>query len=141
LAQGQLKGVAMSAKDKEMVWCVEDEPDIGLLLSRILENLSIDVVHIHDPQIALDKMETQRPDLIVLDLMLPSMTGWDFLERIRKNEKWKDIPVIILSVRTGSGDRLRANELGVAHYMTKPFVPTELQRVVREILDLDEREI
>lgn len=131
----------MSTKEKEMVWCVEDEPDIGLLLSRILENLSIDVVHIHDPQIALDRMESQRPDLIVLDLMLPSMTGWDFLEQVRKNEKWKDIPVIILSVRTGSADRLRANELGVAHYMTKPFVPTELQRVVREILDLDGREI
>jgi len=128
----------MSARD--VVWCVEDEPDIGLLLSRVLENLSVDVVHIHDPQIALDKMATERPDLIVLDLMLPSMTGWDFLEQVRENEAWREIPVVILSVRSGGADRQRASELKVAHYMTKPFVPTELQRVVREILDLNERE-
>jgi DNA-binding response OmpR family regulator len=128
----------MSAK--QVAFCVEDEPDIGLLLSRILENLSVEVVHLPDPQVALDKMAEQRPDLIVLDLMLPSMTGWDFLERVRKNEEWKDIPVIVLSVRTGSADRQRASDLHVAHYMTKPFVPKELQRVVREILGLAEQD-
>lgn len=121
-----------------LVLCVEDVPDIGLLLRHILHSLPIEVVHAHDGLAALDVMAGRRPDLIVLDLMLPRMGGWEFLERVRANEDWCDIPVVILSVRDGADDRKRAGDLKVAHYMTKPFMPKSLQQVVRNLLGLDE---
>ena len=74
----------------------------------------------------------------VLDLMLPRISGWDFLEQVRANEKWRDIPVVILSVRGESEDRRRGQALNAAHYMTKPFVPRDLQKVVKELLGLED---
>jgi CheY-like chemotaxis protein len=123
---------------KGLVLCVEDEPDIGLLLERTLDSLPVEVILMRDGLEALDMMAERQPDLIVLDLMLPRISGWEFLERVRANEDWRSIPVVILSVRSGSDDRRRGKDLEVAHYMTKPFVPRHLQQVVTELLGLED---
>jgi DNA-binding response OmpR family regulator len=124
--------------DQKFVLCVEDEPDIGWLIDRALDDLPVDFILENNGVDALEQMSERQPDLIILDLMLPRVSGWDFLDQVRANDKWGQIPVIVLTVRSGREDRKRGEELGVAHYMTKPFMLGRLQQVVRELLDLEE---
>ena len=82
---------------------------------------------------ALAKASEVEPDLILLDVMMPGMTGWEVAERLRQEATTKDIPVIFLSARTQEEDRRRGRELGVAEYITKPFDPSHLIETVRRI--------
>ena len=111
------------------VLCVEDEPDIGLLLERTLDmnSPSIEVVISPNGVDALEKMAERQPDLIVLDLMLPRISGWDFLEQVRANEKWRDIPVVILSVRGESEDRRRGYYGCLGSGRGPPSLPGDLR--------------
>jgi DNA-binding response OmpR family regulator len=73
------------------------------------------------------------PDLIILDLMMPEMSGWEIAERLREDDKTNGIPLVFLSARTQDEDRRRGEELGVAGYVTKPFDPAELVSTIRRL--------
>lgn len=120
----------------KLILCIEDEPDIGGLLERTLERLPVEVALVSNGLTALETMAERLPDLIVLDLMLPQMSGWDFLERVRENEDWQGLPVVVLTVRSGREDRKKGEELGIAEYITKPFMPRHLQEVVTTLLEI-----
>jgi DNA-binding response OmpR family regulator len=80
---------------------------------------------------AIARARDSAPDLIILDLMMPEMSGWEIAERLREDEKTKGIPLVFLSARTQDEDRRRGEELGVAGYVTKPFDPAELVSTIR----------
>jgi len=83
---------------------------------------------------ALDKVALERPDLIILDLMLPRMDGYEVLKRLKGDPRTADIPVIVLTARGEKEDRARSLELGAASFMAKPFSPRQLVAEVKRAL-------
>lgn len=108
------------------VLVVEDEVAIQTLLKYNLENEGFRVLVTGDGEEAITMVKESKPDLIVLDWMLPSMTGIDVCKQLRWNPDTKTIPIIMLSARGEEGDRIRGLDTGVDDYMVKPFSPAEL---------------
>ncbi|SFF08352.1 response regulator transcription factor [Trichococcus pasteurii] len=110
---------------------VDDEENILEIVEAYLVAKNYQVVRAMDGEEALRKAETIRPDLIVLDLMLPDISGLEVCRRIRKSSS---VPVIILTARTTEQDILSGLQIGADHYMTKPFSPKELVARVQTVL-------
>ena len=117
---------------------VEDEPDIGSLLDYVLGNEGFEVRLAQTGREAIDAIDEKRPDLVILDLMLPDMTGLEILGRLRRRYNRKQSYVIILSARKDEEDRVKGFELGADDYMIKPFSPRELVLRVRRALNRPE---
>jgi phosphate regulon transcriptional regulator PhoB len=105
---------------------VDDEEPIQELLRFNLEKEGNKVWLAKDGQEALDQVEKEQPDLIVLDVMLPGMDGLEVCRRLRQNPKFQEIPIIMLTAKGEEIDKVLGLELGADDYMTKPFSPREL---------------
>ena len=110
---------------------VDDEENILEIVEAYLVTKNYQVFRAMDGEEALRKAETIRPDLIVLDLMLPDISGLEVCRRIRKSSS---VPVIMLTARTTEQDILSGLQIGADHYMTKPFSPKELVARVQTVL-------
>ncbi|MDR5709269.1 MAG: response regulator transcription factor [Armatimonadota bacterium] len=110
---------------------VEDEPEIARLLRSYLEREGYAVVLARDGEAALRAFEDASPDLVVLDLMLPRLDGWQVMRSIREVSR---VPVIMLTARDGVEDKVAGLELGADDYVTKPFSPREVVARVRAVL-------
>ena len=97
---------------------VEDDPEIGMMLKDYLETENFEVVMAHDGGEACDKFAASRFDLVLLDLMIPVVSGMDVLQRIRKDSV---VPVIIVSAKDSEADKMLGLGLGADDYITKPF--------------------
>ena len=116
------------------VLAVDDDAVIRGLLQINLELEGYAVLTAVDGAGALDVLRTQRPDLVLLDVMMPEVSGWEVLERLRADPRTCDLPVVFLSARAMEADIEKGRELGVDRYVTKPFDPDELMAVVAELL-------
>ncbi len=110
---------------------VDDEPKIVEICRDYLQAAGFDVVQADDGLRGLDAARRERPDLVVLDLMLPGMDGLDVCRRLRRES---NVPIIMLTARVEEADRLVGLELGADDYLTKPFSPRELVARVRTVL-------
>jgi two-component system response regulator MtrA len=99
---------------------VDDEEWVRELVGRYLEEAGFDVVTAADGRKALTQFDSQRPDLVILDWMLPGLDGLEVATRIRKESS---VPIIMLTARTDEGDRIRGLEFGADDYVVKPFSP------------------
>ena len=115
----------------ETILVVDDEPRIVKLARDYLEKDGFRVITAGDGPSALDTARRQRPDLVVLDLMLPGMDGWEVCRALRRET---DIPIIMLTARTEESDQVAGLELGADEYVTKPFSPRTLVARVRALL-------
>ena len=113
---------------------VDDEPDILSVLVYHLSREGYRVTTAVNGQAALSSAEVDRPDLIILDLMLPGMDGYEVLQRLRKSERTDAIPVILLTARRAEEERVRGFETGADDYITKPFSARELTLRVGAVL-------
>jgi two-component system alkaline phosphatase synthesis response regulator PhoP len=113
------------------VLVVDDDPGIVKLVRAYLEQAGFEVVSAHDGKKAMQIARNERPDLVVLDLMLPEMDGWDVCRALRKES---EVPIIMLTARVEESDKLIGLELGADDYVTKPFSPRELVARVRSVL-------
>lgn len=113
----------------------DDDPTIIMLLRVNLEMEGYDVVTAADGQIAVEQAAAERPDLIILDIMMPRMDGWAAQEALAASPELSAIPVIFLSARAQQADLRRGYEAGVAEYVTKPFDPTALLEIISQVLD------
>ena len=120
------------AGDRIMV--VDDEPDIVALVAYHLAKSGYRVSTAGTGTEALAALRTERPALIVLDLMLPGLSGFDVLERLRADEQTREIAVLMLTARHDEPDRIRGLSLGADDYLAKPFSPQELVLRVGAIL-------
>ena len=118
----------------DRVLVVDDEPDIVALVAYHLAREGFKVSTASGGQEAIDQAGREKPSLIVLDLMLPDVSGFDVLDAIRRNDSTRDIGVLVLSARHEEPDRVRGLSLGADDYLTKPFSPAELVLRVRAIL-------
>ena len=108
------------------VLVVEDERDIAALVSYHLTKEGYRVRTAESGSEALDALSSERPDLVVLDLMLPGVSGYDVLAEVRRKTDSAHLPVVVLSARRDEADRVQGLELGADDYVTKPFSPREL---------------
>jgi DNA-binding response OmpR family regulator len=115
----------------ELILIVDDEPNIIELGRLYLENEGYRVVAATDGREALQKFERLKPALLVLDLMLPELNGWEVCKKIRAVS---DTPIIMLTARTDDVDKIVGLELGADDYMTKPYNPRELVARVKAVL-------
>jgi len=113
---------------------VDDEPEIVALVAYHLAKSGYRVATAASGQDALDITRRERPSLIVLDLMLPGMSGFDVLEQLRSDENTREVAVLMLTARREEPDRIRGLSLGADDYLTKPFSPAELVLRVGAIL-------
>lgn len=118
---------------KKKILAVDDEKAIVRLVQVNLEREGYEVVTAYDGREALEKVESERPDLIVLDVMMPYMDGFEVLQNLKKNPETRDIPVIMLTAKAQDADVFRGWQSGVDCYLTKPFNPMELKAFVKRV--------
>jgi DNA-binding response OmpR family regulator len=115
----------------QTILVVDDEPQIVRLVRAYLEEAGFRVVTASDGEQALYVARHERPDLVVLDVLMPRMDGLEFTRRIRRE---RNIPIIMLTARADESDRIVGLELGADDYVTKPFSPREIVARVRAVL-------
>jgi DNA-binding response OmpR family regulator len=120
--------------NEETILLVDDEPNIIDLARMYLQQEGFRVESAGDGEAALEKIAESVPALVVLDLMLPKLDGWDVCRRIRSDEATKDLPLIMLTARDDDVDKIVGLELGADDYLTKPFNPRELVARIKAIL-------
>ncbi|KAA1055694.1 MULTISPECIES: phosphate regulon transcriptional regulator PhoB [Azospirillum] len=124
----------MNSALKPLVLIVEDEADIVTLLKYNLEKEGFRVNAATDGEEALLLAGEQTPNIVLLDWMLPLMSGLEVCRQMRRNSKMRDIPIIMLTARGEEADRVRGLNSGADDYITKPFSPTELVARMRAVL-------
>ena len=113
---------------------VDDEQDIVELLSYNLEKEGFSIVKAYDGETALELVRSKKPDLMILDLMLPKMNGFDVCKAVRRNPETAHLPIIMLTAKGEEIDKIIGLEIGADDYITKPFSIKELIARVRAIL-------
>jgi two-component system alkaline phosphatase synthesis response regulator PhoP/two-component system response regulator VicR len=117
------------------ILAVDDEKHIVRLVQVNLERAGYEVVTANDGKEALEKVQSEKPDLVVLDVMMPYMDGFEVLQNLRRNPATRDIPVIMLTAKAQDADVFKGWQSGVDCYLTKPFNPMELLSFVKRIFD------
>lgn len=113
---------------------VDDEKAILDLVKRILTRGGFEVITASDGEEGLAKVYSEAPDLMILDINMPEMNGWEVCGKIRGDPLYKHLPIIMLTVRKKKEDQLKGLDLGGDEYITKPFYPTELLARVKTVL-------
>ena len=116
------------------VLVIDDEAPIRLLCRVNLEAEGMQVSEAADGPSGLEKARSDRPDVILLDVMMPGLDGWSVAEELLDDPTTEDIPIVFLTARAEVRDRARGLDLGGVDYVTKPFNPLELAPLVRELL-------
>lgn len=126
--------------DRKRVLVVDDEPDVLLLCRVNLEFEGYEILEARDGEEALRVVHVEQPDVVLLDVMMPRMDGWQALEAIKADPETADIPVVMLTAKVQDEDQIRGWEAGAADYITKPFSPLSLSQVISEVLSNDPEE-
>lgn len=114
---------------------VEDSAVIRRLIEVCLRAADLEIVTRDDGKSGLSAVSSESPDLVVLDIGLPGMDGWEVLDRIRRDESTKHIPVVVLTAHAEEESRRRANEGGADAFVTKPFQPNDFRSTVLSLLE------
>lgn len=116
------------------ILCIEDEPQMIDLIKLILENKGYQVLGAEGGQQGLDMMRTEKPDLVLLDLMMPEMDGGDVFHHMKEEVELRNLPVIVVTAKAAPIDKvLWMNVAKVRDYVTKPFGPRELIESVEKV--------
>jgi two-component system, OmpR family, response regulator VicR len=124
----------MADKIRKVV-CIEDELEMIELVKLILGRHHFEVIGAVGGQEGLEKVAELQPDLVLLDLMMPEIDGWEVYQKMKASEKMRDIPVIVVTAKAQSIDRVLGLQIArVDDYITKPFGPQELLESVERVL-------
>ncbi len=125
------------AKQHKVVY-IEDDQDMIDLVKAVLSRGDIDLIGVTEGREGLKTVRDVKPDLLLLDLMLPDMGGWAIYQQMKKEETLRDIPVIVVTAQDAPIDRLLGEHIAmVQFYITKPFSPTQLLASVNEVLGIE----
>ncbi len=123
------------------ILCIEDEPEMIDLIRLILERRGYDVEGASGGKEGLEKIRNAPPDLVLLDLMMPDMDGWEVYQQMKAEEASKEIPVIVVTAKAQSIDKVLGLHIAkVDDYISKPFSPQELLNSVEQVLERDKPE-
>ncbi|HOZ46205.1 MAG TPA: response regulator [Candidatus Hydrogenedentes bacterium] len=124
--------------NKMKILVVDDEPDVVSVIGHALSGEGFEVLRAYDGISALDMVETERPDLVLLDIMMPMMSGYEVCEQLKANPTTQQIPVVCLSSAHNPSARAQILKVGAASYVEKPFLPAELVVQIRRLLNINE---
>jgi CheY-like chemotaxis protein len=125
---------------RRRVLIVDDEPDVLLLCRVNLEFEGYEVIEACDGIEALERIRSDRPEVVLLDVMMPRMDGWQVLETLKADDELAAIPVVMLTAKVQDQDQIRGWSSGAAEYITKPFSPLVLSQVLQDVLATDPEE-
>ena len=118
-----------------IVMVVDDSITMRKVTARVLENHALEVLTAQDGLDAIEKLRDQIPDLMLLDIEMPRMDGYELLEHIRADARLRHVPVVMITSRAGQKHRKKARAAGANDYLTKPYQEPELVEKVSEMLD------
>lgn len=124
----------MAASPKKRILIVDDEPFIVEAVAFALHRAGYDCLEAYDGDEALRKARSEKPDLILLDIMLPRMNGYQVCRLLKFDEEYRNIPIIMLTARTQERDRVLGRETGADAYVTKPFEMDDLLGLIAKLL-------
>ncbi len=132
------------SEENPRILVADDEEDVLMLCRVNLEFEGFEVTAAANGEEAVSQAREHRPDLVLLDVMMPVKDGWETLNELKADPDLKDIPIVMLTAKVQEEDQFRALAAGAADYVTKPFHPTSLVRTVRTVLattdaDLEQR--
>jgi len=119
---------------KKRILVVDDEPNLVLLVEARLKASGYEVLSASDGLTALEMAKREKPDLIILDLMLPKMDGFKVCGLLKKDFRYKKIPILLFTARAQDTDRQMGIEAGAEAYITKPFEPEKLLSKIKELI-------
>lgn len=124
-----------AGKRKKTVVCIEDDSEIIDLLRLVLQDSDVNLVGALGGLVGLETVRQLHPDLVLLDLMMPDVHGWEVYRRMKADEQLRDIPVIVVTALASRAERTFGLHVAkVDDYITKPFTPAELRRSVANVL-------
>jgi len=120
--------------DRKRILIVDDEKDLVDILKTRLEIEGYEILAAYDGQEGLEKAQEEKPDLILLDVMMPKMNGYQVCRLLKYDEEFQNIPVIIITARGQEQDKMTGDEVGADEYITKPFENGVLFAKIKELL-------
>jgi len=136
VAHAHLRAIELEVKYMgSRILVVEDSAVIRRLIEVCLRAADLEIVTREDGKTGLAAVGSESPDLVVLDIGLPGMDGWEVLDRIRRDESTRNIPVVVLTAHAEEESRRRANEGGADAFVTKPFQPNDFRSTVLSLLE------
>jgi chemosensory pili system protein ChpA (sensor histidine kinase/response regulator) len=137
--QPLVSGVGQTAEVEEesrqpLIMVVDDSITIRKVTSRVLERNGFDVMTARDGMDAVAQLEERKPDLLLTDIEMPRMDGYELSSHVRNDSRFRDIPIIVITSRSGAKHRQRAQELGVDRYLGKPYQESDLLDSIRDLL-------
>jgi DNA-binding response OmpR family regulator len=125
-------------EDRRTVVCIEDEPEMIDLVRLILGRKGFELIGAVGGREGLETVRKIKPDLVLLDLMMPDIDGWEVYQQMKADDDLKEIPVIVVTAKAQSIDRVLGLHIAkVDDYITKPFGPQELLESVRKVLQIE----
>ena len=121
------------ASQLPVIACIDDSKTVQKKVKLTLEAIGYQVIDILDPAFALKKLSRQNPVLILMDINMPTMNGYDLCSMLRRSQKFQEVPIVMLTGRDGIIDRMRAKFVGSTEYLTKPFEPNKLIELVKKL--------
>ena len=127
------------AEEKQRILAIDDNADIRELIAFILRRENYEVTTASNGMAGLEMIKSAKPDLIILDVVMPEFSGYDVLNAVRsdKSSKVRDIPVLMITSKSSTDDIDQALELGATAYIVKPFRPAKLVTKVKSLLDAE----
>ena len=117
------------------VLSIEDNPDNMILIDRVVEGLGYKFVTAEDGTAGLQAVERYRPDLILLDINLPDIDGYEIARRLKADDNYKNIPIIAVTANALRGDEKKALEAGCDAYIAKPIMVGNLRRIIESVVE------
>ena len=124
---------------KKRILIIDDEKEMVVLLQMRLEAADYEILVSNDGQEGLDKARAEKPDLILLDIMIPKMNGYQVCRELKIDNGTKRIPVVMLTAKAQESDKFWGKEVGADDYVTKPFEASELLEKIRELLEVTQK--
>jgi CheY-like chemotaxis protein len=122
---------------KPIILIVDDERPYVDLLGELLEKYGLEAHTAYDAGDALFRLRARKPDLILLDLKMPQMDGISFIDKLREEDEWQKIPIVVVSAKTGKDAQSEAIEAGADRFLAKPFSSEELRNVLGEFVEVE----
>ncbi|MFH1415875.1 MAG: response regulator [Elusimicrobiota bacterium] len=121
------------SKKKKKILVIEDNPFNREITELTLQEAGFEVILAEDGEEGLEKLK-ENPDLVVLDMQLPRVSGWDIIQKMRQDKKYCDLPVVALTAHAMVGDREKALDMGCSAYISKPCLPEDIVKEVKIFL-------
>jgi CheY-like chemotaxis protein len=121
--------------EKKRILLVDDQPDVRRLFKKIIEKDGYDVTTAENGlEAPLEKIKKVKPDLVIMDIMMPEMDGWDVVKNIRADRSTSELPIIMISVKGVIEDKLKSTIAGADRHLTKPISSTDILRTINSLL-------